>query len=322
MVMVTNKNCRGFSLVELMVALLLGLVLSFGVINLFIEQKSNFLETEESARMQENGRYGLHILSKEASLSGFYGGQINLDEIASAAAGVVTEACAKDVSEPLTFVDHLSHGDLSTEIPCVDPDASANNVSAKSDVLVIRRVSGSPTVFDGESAIEGKTIAGAINDNEEYFRIVDYGADIAFLQGAGAETGGGITSGVNWSLWEYESKAFYVNNDDQLCQQAMTESFDASVKMCLLDGIEALQFEFGVEDAAGGIEYKSTPSTADLGSAVSLRIYILAKTSLPDGNYTDNKTYDIANMDAYTPGDHYRRRIYTATVVLRNPVTL
>lgn len=310
--------CSGFSLVELLVALLLGLILSAGVINLFIEQKSNVLETEEMARLQENGRYALHLLSKEASLSGFYGGQINLDEINLAAGGVVTEGCAKNVLEPISFVDHKALGTLSTYIPCVD--ATANNVSSISDVLVVRRVSGSPTVFDGD-------VLGTINDAEEYFRIVDYGADIAFLQGSSASTGGGIAPGINWSLWEYESKAFYVNNNDELCQKTMTQ-FDTSVEECFLAGIEALQFEFGIEDASGNIQYKSTPTAGELESAVSLRIYLLAKTSLADGNYTDDKTYNIANLDddsippGYAPNDHYRRRIYTATVLLRNPVTL
>ena len=310
------KYSRGFSLVELMIALLLGLLLSVGVINLFIEQKSNFMQTEELARMQENGRFALHLLAKEASLSGFFGGQIDLLELEGKATGVVTEACAKEISTPLTFVDQANHATglgAGNVIPCVAK--VANDVSDLSDVLGIRRVSGSPTVFDGDTL-------GTITSNEEYLRIVDYGANVAFLQGSSAPSGGGIAPGVDWSLWEYESKTFYVNNDDQLCMEAMTDSFSTSIETCLIDGIEALQVEFGVLSAGGStIQYKSSPTAAELAEAVSLRIYILTKTD-PDGSYTDSKTYNIANLTAYTPNDSFRRRIYTTTAVLRNPVRL
>lgn len=64
------RTLRGFSLVELMVALVLGILLSIGVISLFgATSKSNKVQTR-LARLQENGRYALSRIVSDLQMGG------------------------------------------------------------------------------------------------------------------------------------------------------------------------------------------------------------------------------------------------------------
>ena len=70
-----NVNLRhkqlGLSLVELMVALVLGLVLMAGVIQVFLASRQTYNANEAMARMQENGRFALEFISRSARLAGY-----------------------------------------------------------------------------------------------------------------------------------------------------------------------------------------------------------------------------------------------------------
>ncbi len=70
----------GFSLVELMVAMVLGLVLTGGVINIYISSKQTYRMQDNQSRLQENGRFALQYLTKDLRMAG-YTGCNNMDNI-------------------------------------------------------------------------------------------------------------------------------------------------------------------------------------------------------------------------------------------------
>ena len=57
----------GFSLVELMIAMVLGLLLLAGVVNVQISSKETFQTSDDLSRVQENGRFALDILASVKS---------------------------------------------------------------------------------------------------------------------------------------------------------------------------------------------------------------------------------------------------------------
>lgn len=70
---------RGMSLIELMVALTLGLLLIAGVIQLFTGTRMTYMSNESLARVQENGRFALEVLrqpTRQALTRGFCGHEI------------------------------------------------------------------------------------------------------------------------------------------------------------------------------------------------------------------------------------------------------
>ena len=64
---------RGLSLVELMVALVLGLLVTGGMIQLFGTAKLTFLTSDASARVQENGRFTMELLKRDLRMAGTSG---------------------------------------------------------------------------------------------------------------------------------------------------------------------------------------------------------------------------------------------------------
>ncbi|WP_122318078.1 PilW family protein [Pseudomonas cichorii] len=68
-----KRSSRGFGLIEIMVALVLGLVVSMGIIQIFTASRGTFLTQNAAARMQEDARFVLSKLMQELRMTGMYG---------------------------------------------------------------------------------------------------------------------------------------------------------------------------------------------------------------------------------------------------------
>lgn len=62
----------GLTLVELMVALLIGLILMWGVAQIFISNRQTYSTVDGLARLQENGQYALNLITREIRMAGYY----------------------------------------------------------------------------------------------------------------------------------------------------------------------------------------------------------------------------------------------------------
>ncbi len=61
----------GFSLIELMIAMLIGLFLLFGVVQIFMGSRLTYQAHEGIGRIQENGRFAIEIMSRQVRMAGF-----------------------------------------------------------------------------------------------------------------------------------------------------------------------------------------------------------------------------------------------------------
>ncbi len=87
-------NQRGFSLIELMVAMVLGVVLMLGVVNIFSSVRASTQLEQNLSRMQENGRFLMNFMLKELHEAGYAGppGQeLTLDPISKPSNGVTND---------------------------------------------------------------------------------------------------------------------------------------------------------------------------------------------------------------------------------------
>lgn len=64
---------RGFGLVELMIAMTLGLILILGVSQIFIAGKQSFVVQQHTAALQENARFVLSRISRDLRQAGMFG---------------------------------------------------------------------------------------------------------------------------------------------------------------------------------------------------------------------------------------------------------
>ena len=67
-----NKQV-GFSLVEIMIALLIGLFLLGGILQMFSASQQTYRMQSNLARLQENGRFALDFLARDIRMAGYWG---------------------------------------------------------------------------------------------------------------------------------------------------------------------------------------------------------------------------------------------------------
>jgi len=82
-----NKQ-SGFSLLEVMIALLIGLFLLGGVLQLFSDAQQTFRMQSNLARLQENGRFALDFLEHDVRMAGYWGCMTSSSGDISGTAGV------------------------------------------------------------------------------------------------------------------------------------------------------------------------------------------------------------------------------------------
>lgn len=78
-----SRDMRGVTLVELMIALVIGLILTAGATQIFLGSKETYRTSEALSRVQENGRMALQLLAREIRQADYFGCQDNLSSVFS-----------------------------------------------------------------------------------------------------------------------------------------------------------------------------------------------------------------------------------------------
>ncbi|WP_438951549.1 PilW family protein [Porticoccus sp.] len=315
---------RGFSLIELMVSILLGLFLTAGVISVYIDSKSNYQSEDELARIQENGRYALELLKRELALVGFFGGNLNTGGIAP---GTVTADCSANwtlnTDEPLDFINDFASS-LTTVNGITLGCLSSADIVPGTDLVTIKRTAGDFTLKNGVYN-DGLTKA---DDSQWYLRMAGFGdvMEWTYIDSSGGFDSADVGLGSEVAYWEYNTNIFYIRNysvdtDDgvpTLCAERLVG--DSISNQCLIEGIEDMQIEFGVDTDGDGVpnQFKAAPTGAELGTAVVARIYLLVRSIDPVAGYTNEKTYSLGEKAVAAKNDRYLRRVFTTTIQMRN----
>ncbi|WP_411728114.1 PilW family protein [Methyloglobulus sp.] len=69
----TAKSQQGFSLIEILIAMLIGLFLLGGLLQIFTGAKQSNRMQENLSRLQENGRFAMNFITRDIRLAGFWG---------------------------------------------------------------------------------------------------------------------------------------------------------------------------------------------------------------------------------------------------------
>jgi type IV pilus assembly protein PilW len=293
-------------MIELMIAITLGLLITAAVGTIFLSGSKSYNENERFARMQENGRYALKLLADELAMAGYWGKLFNLGNIASPGLAL-SPACGlgMDPAAPLVIANNASVADAAAY--CID---AAETFRATTDILAIKRVRGEPVTTPVASRV--------------YLRATPPNGQ--FIQYSTPTT-------IGQTDWEYVPRIYYIRNvpdPDNAANQIPTlamkylDGLSMDNREDLVEGIEDIQIEFGINTGTGtgiGITpsyYTSNPDSGQLTNAVTARIYVLVRSREPETTAL-NRTYKLGVKPATTPNDFYRRRVFTTTVSLRNP---
>ena len=78
---------RGMTLVEVMIALVIGLVLTGGVLEIFIASKQSYRSLETLSRLQEGGRIAIMLMGERLRMTGYKSDPTASDATAFPASG-------------------------------------------------------------------------------------------------------------------------------------------------------------------------------------------------------------------------------------------
>lgn len=341
---------RGFSLIELMIALIIAGILLFGLAVFFVSSSRSFSEAERVSRQIENGRYALGLLSEEIRLAGFYGevkNVINLPSTPAPAAVIPMPATLPDpcavafatvkaaLPIPLQGIDNVT----SATAPSCVPDAVSGT-----DIIVVRRAN-TTTIAAGSAVASGyytqttncATLAPVFQIAQSGFTLTDkdcttvmpirqYHVYVYYIAPCSVATGsGGACASGDAALPTL--KRVELCSDTSATNAACASGAGAmSIPEPLVEGIENIQYEYGLDTTGDGSpdSYTAAPSSVTQWSqVVAVRIHLLARNADATVGYTDTKSYAMGNnadgsANTLTPGGSFRRHAYTALVRVTN----
>jgi type IV pilus assembly protein PilW len=330
----------GLSLIELMIAITLGLIVLAGLATLFANQSAARAEMERSTRQIENGRFAMELLGDDLRMAGFYG-ELAVTNTTAPEPGAMIDPCSFTVTDWKSSIAHHVYGyDNGAGAPgCIPADLKAGT-----DILVVRRVS------TCEAGVAG--CAAAVN-GKPYIQVARCATEVAVTTNA-FEMGVSGTApftrtqrdcATRASLRQYYVRIYYISTDNgagvnvpTLKRLDFNDTTDAWVTTPLVEGIEEFQVEYGIDaDGDGDPDgYTATPATfnpAGCGtctpvhnwaSVMAVRIHLLARNLEASVNYTDPKTYTLGRdatgtVISVTPGGAFRRHAYGGLVRVVNP---
>jgi Tfp pilus assembly protein PilW len=316
---------KGLSLVELLVSIVLGLLLTTGIVTVYLESKSNYIVEEEMARLQENGRFALNYLKRELTLAGFYAGNLEAEDLPAVAIGGTDCAAsnwALDASEAVDLISDFASAPLLTTNAKTWTCLVDSDIQLDTDILSVKRSAGEATLKDGVF----RTGVTAAQDAQWYLRLENYGDIMGWVYvNPGENFPSGMTAGSQVDYWEMYASIFYIQKFSAsgdtvptLCMERL--SGDSMASECLVEGVEDMQVEFGIDTDGDGVadRYEDAPSAAQLRTAVVARVYLLLRSLGEVVGYTNSKTYQLGQKAIASKNDGFLRRVFSTTVQMRN----
>lgn len=309
------RLAAGFSLIEMMVAMAIGVVILLAVSEVFINNNRTRTEIEKTSRQIENGRYAMQLLESELANAGFFGEAGSQPFSGSPRRCARTEAQLRDaMGAPVYGQDNISSGNAPL---CVSSYKFGN------DYVAIRR---SSTCAVGSAGCDGfKTsnfhiqVSACATSSPGQVLVKNSESTLTAMNRKCINS-----NSERAPRYRFLSRLYYVNSSDTLsvAELGVPASTAAAsyVVTPLVDGIERLHFQYGLDNDGDGEvdEYDATPSDDEWDDVVAVRIWLLARNLESTPGYTDNRSYVLAGETAYTPADGFKRQLYTSTVRLNN----
>ena len=314
---------KGLSLIEVMVAITLGLILMAGLIQFFIGSKQSYQTLSSVNGMQENGRYALRIIDDSLHIADHWGGVESSDVSGSPS---VTGIGSCDAAWILNTAEGIRGFEGAASSPLPAGCIAAADYLPNTDAFVVRHAGG--TFFSG-------AVANAT------------GADIWVNTTIGGtatlSTGGSVsTTDVNGLYhYPYNVEAYYVRPCSVRAGVACAASDDGGkpiptlmrltlqgnqlVEQPLVSGVEQMQIEYGVDtNSDNNAEFYATATAVTAASqwskVASVRISLVMRSD-QRGKITDTTTYTLPGGYSHTPATSdqlYTRKVFTRLVQIRN----
>lgn len=304
------KRIKGFSLVELMIAMTLGLLIVGMVLAAYMSGASSRRALTQTSLVIENGRYAVSVMSNEIKMAGSFG---NLDLISatltsapSVCPTISVAAIESWIDVPIYGFDNVgaSGGAASTVLNgCLE---TGETVKAGTDVLIIRR------------ANTEVTDSGSLVNNAYYLQTTASQSQVN--TGSGTFTLKKKDGSTDADIRHFEQMIFYVSGvNDQLKRIRLTDgSFSTEP---IADNIDAFEIEYGIDSSDDGAanSFTATPSDVDAWqNVVTVRAGLLVRSENSASGHTDSRIYKVADETLSAFNDNFKRDVFSLNIRANN----
>jgi type IV pilus assembly protein PilW len=324
------RRQRGVTLVELMVALALGLLITVAMLKVYVDASRMYRFNEGLARVQENGRFALEFIRRDARVAGFWGcySDAPLTNQISTTSSAWVDVDAGHIAG--TNDDGLNSADSITFRSATGSGTLVNTaMTAASDSVSVNSVA---TITSGMAALISDC------DNGDIFQVTGIsGTSLAHAVGANTNTSADLSEvyASGSRVYQAQQSTFCIAPGADPSQPSLRRLTNPTPgQSCasngdeLIEGVENMQILYGEDtdaDSDGangdGTANRYVPigtASLDIDRVVSVRLSLLAR-SLNNNLTTEPSPYTF-NGTAVTPGatDKYLRKVFTTTITLRN----
>ena len=311
----------GFSMVELMVALTIGLLLIGGMIAVLISSSGTGKTRERASEIQNNGRFALETLKRDIQHAGFRG---------------ITGVIDKELDQPLGYTvenkcDEIFFGQVTRGIDAIDNNnKSPGNVKDgldlnrtclgggvyqnDTDVVVVRHFSPSPVA-----------IANLKSDLIYYQS--SYRGYTPYIGTAVPALPPGWVAPLQYQLEEnvYYISKFTASKDENpkipaLYRVRLTNG-PKMVPELVASGVENMQIRF-LERITFGVTstyaYLERDAVTNMDQVKAVEISLLVRGSNAEPNLKNLREFKLGNETVKVPDDGIPRQVFTTVVFLRN----
>jgi type IV pilus assembly protein PilW len=325
----TRATQSGLTMVELMIAMVTGLILLAGILQIALNSRQHYSVQEAMSRTQEAGRFAMDILSRDIRMADFW--------------GCVTDATKITNNLNVSGTGYLSYMDFAGGIVGTDggttlPDTITLSGALGTGIAVLPpympqtsamlHVLADNGLNQGDIVLLSDCLQGDIfqisNSNPSSSGSVVHNTGNATEPGnynPGACQGGNahcLSKTYDGAAQIYGMQALtYSIHHPALQEPMLMRSRNGAPAVELVAGIENMKFLYGEDTTGDQVAnlYHAAGSVSDWDAVVSVRIHLLARSS--------NEVLEAPQVyqfdgQSYTASDRRLRREFSSTVTIRN----
>lgn len=326
----------GIGLVEIMISLVLGLLVTGAIVQIYLTTKrQNDMQTSLTGR-QESARFAAQIIQRDAQMAGFRGCLRDLGTVANTlntptnflynyGQHVVGFENAGGLPGSITNV--VAGTDVLTLRTLDDPGIvlAANMASSSADPVIVAGLAPQP-LADGDVALVADCGGAAV------FQVKTYNAATGALERVGATVPGNasLNLGRRYSagaqVFRLRTTTYYIRESANGTGPALWRRAGLEPAQELAEGIENMQVLYG-EDTDGDQApdvYRTAAAVSNWTQVVSLQVALLAAGTQDRVADADDRTFTLLDetvdptVGGTVPSDGRLRRVLTFTVAMRN----
>ncbi|MDH5610849.1 MAG: PilW family protein [Gammaproteobacteria bacterium] len=334
----TPKRSSGFSLIEMMLAMLIGLVIMGGVMKLYTSTRDTQRSSEDQLALLGDARFAIETIAYDLRHTGLWGRQNLTSVVACQKSGAKTYACPAVL--PAATSDCASEEYINLERALF----AADNSNPYSATCANQSYKAGTDVLSLRYADTNKLDDTVLSASQAYIRTTTNVGMLFLGPNFPASPYKELADVADPTKRKYSnhllvSRVYYVSDytdapGDGLpsLRRVDLQAGPLMQSEVMLPGVEDFQLEFGVDIGANGVKdakltdgqvdsYVSADGVAnwDGGEVVAVRVWLLMRSDRKDRDGIGGaQTFTIAGAPPVTFNDGYRRYLVSSVVKLRN----